>query len=222
MHRIAPELLTTGEIARHCRVSVPTVLKWIANNTLPATKTPGGHHRVALEHLRAFLVEHGMHVPPELLAMHRARGTQVVLLDGDPASRSILGELLRTHQVVRVAATLHEACLEVGLGRPRVVVLSAYDILDDLLALCALITPCEELHHTRMVVVAHHDAHLALQALGGAGDRRLKRVVAVFGRPLEKQRFLHVVGRLVAGTYHPAVDVIPDAAQPSGAAAIGA
>ncbi len=40
-------LLTTGEVARLCGVTPDAVLKWIKKGKLPATRTPGGHYRVA-------------------------------------------------------------------------------------------------------------------------------------------------------------------------------
>jgi excisionase family DNA binding protein len=41
------ELLSTGEAAKLCSVTSDTVLKWIHSGRLPATRTPGGHHRIS-------------------------------------------------------------------------------------------------------------------------------------------------------------------------------
>jgi excisionase family DNA binding protein len=41
------ELLTTGEVAKLCGVTPDAVLKWIKSGKLPATRTAGGHYRVA-------------------------------------------------------------------------------------------------------------------------------------------------------------------------------
>jgi excisionase family DNA binding protein len=46
-----PELLSTGEAAKLCSVTSDTVLKWIHSGRLPATRTPGGHHRISKEGL---------------------------------------------------------------------------------------------------------------------------------------------------------------------------
>ena len=45
------ELLSTGEAAVLCSVMANTVLKWIHSGRLPATRTPGGHHRILKEDL---------------------------------------------------------------------------------------------------------------------------------------------------------------------------
>ncbi len=50
-----PELLTTGQAAKLCSVTPDTVLKWIKKGRLSATRTAGGHFRVAKEDLRPFM-----------------------------------------------------------------------------------------------------------------------------------------------------------------------
>lgn len=47
--------LSTGEVARLCSVTPDTVLKWIRAGRIPAERTPGGHHRVHRDALRAFV-----------------------------------------------------------------------------------------------------------------------------------------------------------------------
>ena len=41
------KLLTTGQVARLCGVTPDTVLKWVKKGKLPASRTPGGHYRIA-------------------------------------------------------------------------------------------------------------------------------------------------------------------------------
>jgi excisionase family DNA binding protein len=66
--RLRPPDLTTGQIARHCHVSIPTVKRWIQRGKLAAFSTPGGHRRVALDAFQRFLKEYRMpsypHEPP--------------------------------------------------------------------------------------------------------------------------------------------------------------
>jgi len=53
------DLLTTGQAARLCAVTPDTVLKWIKKGRLPASRTAGGHYRVALPDLQPFLAGFG-------------------------------------------------------------------------------------------------------------------------------------------------------------------
>lgn len=46
--------LTTGDVAALCDVSVGAVKKWIRKGKLDATRTPGGHFRVAVEEFERF------------------------------------------------------------------------------------------------------------------------------------------------------------------------
>jgi len=45
--------LTTGQAARLCSLKPDTILKWIKRGKLPATRTPGGHHRIAYRDIAA-------------------------------------------------------------------------------------------------------------------------------------------------------------------------
>ena len=44
---MAPDLISTGEVAKLRGVTADAVLKWIKKGRLPATRTTGGHYRVA-------------------------------------------------------------------------------------------------------------------------------------------------------------------------------
>ena len=54
-----PDLLTTGRAAKLCAVTPDTVLKWIKKGRLKASRTAGGHYRVALPDLRPFMAGFG-------------------------------------------------------------------------------------------------------------------------------------------------------------------
>ncbi len=57
------DLLTTGQAAKLCAVTPDTVLKWIKKGKLTASRTAGGHYRVALPDLEPFLAEFGQKAP---------------------------------------------------------------------------------------------------------------------------------------------------------------
>jgi excisionase family DNA binding protein len=52
-------LLTTGQAAELCAVTPDTVLKWVKKGRLPASRTAGGHYRIALLDLEPFLAGFG-------------------------------------------------------------------------------------------------------------------------------------------------------------------
>jgi excisionase family DNA binding protein len=57
-------LLTTGQAAKLCAVTPDTVLKWIKKGRLEATRTAGGHYRVALPDLEPFMAGFGQRTGP--------------------------------------------------------------------------------------------------------------------------------------------------------------
>ena len=58
------DLLTTGQAAKLCAVTPDTVLKWIKKGRLKASRTAGGHYRVALPDLEPFLAGFGQKERP--------------------------------------------------------------------------------------------------------------------------------------------------------------
>jgi excisionase family DNA binding protein len=52
-------LLTTGQAAELCAVTPDTVLKWVKKGKLPASRTAGGHYRIALPDLEPFMAGFG-------------------------------------------------------------------------------------------------------------------------------------------------------------------
>lgn len=52
-------LLTTGQAAELCAVTPDTVLKWVKKGKLPASRTAGGHYRIALPDLKPFMADFG-------------------------------------------------------------------------------------------------------------------------------------------------------------------
>jgi excisionase family DNA binding protein len=61
--RVRKKVLTTGQVAKICRVAPRTVCKWFDSGRLPGYRIPGGQdRRIPREHLIRFLKEHGMPV----------------------------------------------------------------------------------------------------------------------------------------------------------------
>jgi excisionase family DNA binding protein len=70
---------TTFDAARLLGVSLPTVVNWIKGRRLKAHRTPGGHRRIAAEELAAFMLRHGMPIPPVLTGAAPERRKALVI-----------------------------------------------------------------------------------------------------------------------------------------------
>lgn len=87
-----PATLTTGQIARHCRVNYRTVLRWIKAGRLTAHQLPGrGDHRVEIADFRQFLIDNELPIPVEIARP----ANRVLIVDDDPAMAASLARVLR-------------------------------------------------------------------------------------------------------------------------------
>ena len=68
-------LLTTGQAAKLCAVTPDTVLKWIKKGRLAATRTAGGHFRVALPDLEPFMAGFGQKPGHQLSSPQPSHGS---------------------------------------------------------------------------------------------------------------------------------------------------
>jgi excisionase family DNA binding protein len=67
------DLLTTSELAAAIGLSPPSVRALAARGRIPSHPTPGGHHRVALDEVRAALEREGGNAPLSLGALRQRR-----------------------------------------------------------------------------------------------------------------------------------------------------
>ena len=84
------EHLTTRLAAAHCRVSIPTLRRWIRAGELGAHLTPGGHRRIALDEFQRFLRAQGRPAYP----VGPEPRTRVLLVDDEPLVVQMLHDLL--------------------------------------------------------------------------------------------------------------------------------
>jgi excisionase family DNA binding protein len=73
-------LMRAPEVARLCGVDLKTIHNWVNSGRLRASRTPGRHLRFQPPEVRAFMLEHGFEVPPELHAAPRPEICVIVAL----------------------------------------------------------------------------------------------------------------------------------------------
>jgi excisionase family DNA binding protein len=111
-------VLTTGQAARACRVTIPTVKRWILEGHLTAFRTAGGHYRVAEAELDRFRLDRHL------------RGSshefpKVLIIDDEPAVLAVLTDALTWagRYKVESAQDGYEGLIRVGSFQPDVLVL---------------------------------------------------------------------------------------------------
>lgn len=120
---MAENSYTTFEIAQFCEVTMRAVTQWIDQGKLAAHKTPGGHRRVQVADLLAFLKKYQMPVPPALQSANRPR---VLIVDDDKALLSLLRrslEKIEPELEIEVATDGFEAGEKVAFFLPDLVLL---------------------------------------------------------------------------------------------------
>jgi ActR/RegA family two-component response regulator len=113
-------VLTTGQVARICRVAPRTVSKWFDRGQLTGYKIPGSRdRRIPVRQLVSFMKEHGM--PTDQL---EEAATSLTLVVAGPGTRGddIATALAGRTDVVR-ASTLFEAGCAVERQRPSAIVI---------------------------------------------------------------------------------------------------
>jgi len=126
------DVLTTGDVARLCRVTIRTVIKWFEQGRLPGYRLPGSRDRrftrVAVEQ---FLRDHGMPFgltePPEPAPTPTPADARrrVLVVDDDAAVRALVVRALAPLRALAVetAGSGWEAGLKTAALRPHLLLL---------------------------------------------------------------------------------------------------
>ncbi len=143
-------LITTGEVAAHCRVSYETVDKWIKTGRLKAYTTPGRHRRIDTEDFRAFLRQYNL--PPLEEESSRKR---LLIVDDDPSIVQTLSKFFgKTGEYeLATAADGFEAGVQIASFRPDLVILDLMMPHLDGFEVCRKIKSASETRNTRVLVV---------------------------------------------------------------------
>lgn len=114
----AKEILTTGEVARICRVAPRTVSKWVDTGQLRGYRIPGSRdRRIPLQQLIRFMKAHGM----PLDAIETGQ-TRILVVDREPDLTDLIQQSLSQagQYEVRVADSVLEAGAVLEQFKPNV------------------------------------------------------------------------------------------------------
>ena len=181
--------LTTRQAAAHCRVSIPTLRRWIRAGDLHAYLTPGGHRRIDLDEFQRFLAAQGR---PPYPAGAGAR-TRLLIVDDEPLVVAMLVDLLSGGPfTVQTATDGYEALVKVGTFRPEVIILDAVLPGLDGVEACRCLRRLPETRDIRILGVTGHPS--VAPVLRGAGAD------ACVSKPLDPNLVVRELERLAAST----------------------
>ncbi len=116
------QMLTTSKVARILGSAVKSVANWIDAGQLPAGRTPGGHRRVDVDDLVAFLRRQNLPVPPELATAQ----PKVLVVDDDLAATELVAATLAATHPEYSVLRAHDGFAAgevIGAEKPHVVIL---------------------------------------------------------------------------------------------------
>ncbi|MFC1587652.1 response regulator [Planctomycetota bacterium] len=114
--------LSTGEVARYCRVSAVTVFNWIKGGKIKYHTTAGGQYRVERVDLVEFLKHYGMPVSKELLVSDKYK---VLAVDDDVAFLEVVKGIFENDDKLELttAEDGYTACMKIGSLEPDLLLL---------------------------------------------------------------------------------------------------
>jgi len=183
------EHLTTRLAAAHCRVSIPTLRRWIRAGELGAHLTPGGHRRIDLDEFQRFLRAQGRPAYP----VGPEPGTRVLLVDDEPLVVQMLHDLLIDGPFAIEAATDgYEALVKVGTFRPALIILDVVLAGLDGIEACRCLRRMPETREVRVLGVTGHPSMIPV-LLGAGAD-------ACVTKPLDLDVVCREITRLTSAT----------------------
>ena len=179
--------LTTRQAAAHCRVSIPTLRRWIRTGALGAHLTPGGHRRIDLYEFQRFLSAQGRPAYPDATEPR----TRVLLVDDEPLVVQMLHDLLVDGPfAVETATDGYEALVKVGTFRPALIILDVVLAGLDGVEACRCLRRMPETKGVRILGVTGHPSMVPV-LLGAGAD-------ACVTKPLDLELVYREINRLTS------------------------
>ncbi len=161
---IDKDVLTTGDVARICGVTIRTVIKWFEQGRLDGFRLPGSRdRRFTLEATTRFLRDNGM--PLDLLERRQDSSRRLLVVDDDVAICQLISRFLSPIDELQVVSAHSgwEAGLKTASFKPHLLLLDYRlgDMTGD--QVVDTIRGCEELEQPAIMIMSAHlteeDAH---------------------------------------------------------------
>ncbi|MBI4243593.1 MAG: response regulator [Planctomycetes bacterium] len=182
-------ILTTGDLARYCKVTIKTVLRWIEQGYLKSYKLPGrGDNRVPIDEFKRFLNENRMPFPEEFRKKH----LRILVVDDEPRfSKSICRVLKREGYETQISLNGFHAGLLATTFAPDIILL---DLKMPGLGGHEVIQNIREINqnlNVKILVISAMPKHEITKALELGADDYIEK-------PINENRLLQKITQLVS------------------------
>lgn len=184
----ARSCLTTGQVARHCQVSIPAVKRWIQDGRLAVFRTPGGHSRIELQELQRFLRQYGMPSYPS-----SAPELRILIVDDELSIVDFFVDLLTRDPrgfKLDTATDGYEALIKVGMFQPAVLILDLFMPRLDGIAVCRHLKENPETQDIKILGITGYPRLIPALLEAGAD--------VCLAKPLELRDIRQALDRLLA------------------------
>ena len=167
---------TTVDLAKVCRVSLRTVIRWVDEGKLTSFRTPGGHRRVRESDLVLFLDRY--QIPFSVKPSGEKK--RILVVENQRLLEGLLKQILRrasdTHEIV-VARDLYESGIKIGMLKPELVILGTIPKGQEIVKFCRSLRRIPEAKNTKVIVLSERISGERMQELLSLG------VQAVIDKP---------------------------------------
>lgn len=143
---------TTVDLAKVCKVSLRTVIRWVDEGKLISFRTPGGHRRVREADLLKFLDHY--QIPFSIRPGSETK--KILVVEEKRMLEGLIKQILRrssdTHEIF-VARDLYETGIKIGLLQPDLVLLGAIPKGREIIKFCRSLRKIPEVKNTKIVVL---------------------------------------------------------------------
>ena len=190
------DIMTVFKASKYCNVSPKTIINWIESGHIKAYKTVGGHRRIKISDLEAFMKNQGIPIPE---GEHVEERKRILVVDDDPIIVETIVQALEEDEYdyeVISASDGFEAGLQVNHFRPHLLILDimmpdikGYDV-------CKRIKSSEETKDTKIIVLSAY--------LDDEKFKKMKEYGAdvCFSKPLPLPQLKQEVARLLGVPTH--------------------
>lgn len=183
------KVLTTGQVARICRVAPRTVSKWFDSGALRGYRIPGSKdRRIPVEQLVRFMRAHGM--PLDGIEIETAT---ILIVDPDYAAAEALRRALEEQSYeAYIANSAFEAGLLANAREPAVILVDLGMTDIDPRSMVQAVRAAGNLPHTRLIGTASNLNPRTGEALMQAG------FAGFLSKPFEVRQLLELIERAEA------------------------
>ena len=190
MGEFGEKTFTTFEVARLCGVFHTTVINWVNKGKLKARVTPGGHRRIPLSALVAFMKKYEMPIPADIENSHK----QILVLDDEPMVTRILEKgfvKYKDRYTVQVANNPVDALVIIGKKLPHLLVVDLLMPVMDGFQVCRILKSNPATKEMKIIAISGKKLSASQQDfLGKNCDRLLQK-------PFELSDLVGTIDRLL-------------------------